>query len=219
MQFPKNFMRAQTVGADGETERQSFMFLRTWFRDLMTYTISGVQYLLFGKTSPNGTDPWQFKDSIQIWKQSQFNAPGAELNTYRTRGTTTPAAVQIGDYIGTWNSYAYNGTSYIPTGTIACVASQTWSLGATGSGYVFAVTPNGTSVPISAFSLQHNGNVVVGSALATNATVGFLHIPTCAGVPTGAPTPVAGVAPLIIDSTNRKMYFYDFGTVAWIILN
>lgn len=63
-----------------------------------------------------------------------------------------------------------------------------------------------------------NGNATIGKAsLATNATDGFLYIPTCAGPPTGVPTTKTGYAPLVIDRTNGKMYFYSGG--AWIPLN
>lgn len=63
-------------------------------------------------------------------------------------------------------------------------------------------------------------SVVIGnnsSALATTATDGFLYIPTCAGVPTGVPTTQTGTLPIVIDSTNNKMYIYSGG--AWVALN
>lgn len=60
-----------------------------------------------------------------------------------------------------------------------------------------------------------NGNVVAGAsaALATNATNGFLYVPTCAGTPTGTPTAVTGMAPIVVNTTNNKLYFYSGG--AW----
>lgn len=53
-----------------------------------------------------------------------------------------------------------------------------------------------------------------GGLLATNATSGFLYVPTCAGTPTGTPadTP-AGFAPVVIDAVAHKLYFYSGG--AW----
>ena len=64
-----------------------------------------------------------------------------------------------------------------------------------------------------AFSIDGNGNVVAGgnAALATNATNGFLYVPTCAGTPTGTPTAITGMAPIVVDTTNNKMYFYSGG--------
>ena len=58
------------------------------------------------------------------------------------------------------------------------------------------------------------GGMVVGTAaLATNATDGFLYVPTCAGTPTGTPTTQTGTAPIVINTTNNKLYFYSGG--AW----
>ena len=58
------------------------------------------------------------------------------------------------------------------------------------------------------------GGVVVGTAaLATTATDGFLYVPTCAGTPTGTPTTQTGTAPIVINTTNNKLYFYSGG--AW----
>jgi hypothetical protein len=62
------------------------------------------------------------------------------------------------------------------------------------------------------------GNVQVGTAsLATTATDGFPYIPTCAGVPTGTPTAITGFAPMVVDSTNNKLYVYVGG--AWQAMN
>lgn len=59
-----------------------------------------------------------------------------------------------------------------------------------------------------------NGNNAVGKAsLATNATDGFIYIPSCAGAPTGVPSTRTGYAPLVIDSTNNKLYYRSGG--AW----
>jgi hypothetical protein len=67
---------------------------------------------------------------------------------------------------------------------------------------------------------DNNHNVVLGreTALATNATNGFAYLPTCAGTPTGVPSAsFTGKAPVVIDSTNNKMYIYSGG--AWVALN
>lgn len=52
------------------------------------------------------------------------------------------------------------------------------------------------------------------AALATNATVGFMMIPSCAGTPSGTPADIpTGQIPLVWDSTNLKLYAYTAG--AW----
>ena len=57
------------------------------------------------------------------------------------------------------------------------------------------------------------GSVVAGGsvALTTTATDGFLYVPTCAGTPTGTPTAITGMAPIVVDTTNNKLYFYSGG--------
>lgn len=62
--------------------------------------------------------------------------------------------------------------------------------------------------------LDNNGNVIVNTAaIATNATNGFLYVSTCAGAPTGIPTTYTGRAPIVVDTTTNKLYFYSSG--AW----
>ena len=40
----------------------------------------------------------------------------------------------------------------------------------------------------------------------------FFYAPTCAGVPTGVPTTKTGFAPVVIDTTNHRLYFYSGGS-------
>lgn len=68
------------------------------------------------------------------------------------------------------------------------------------------------------FIVTPAGNLQLGTAsLATNATNGFPYIPTCAGTPTGTPTAITGYAPMVVDSTNNKLYVYVGG--AWVAMN
>jgi hypothetical protein len=57
-----------------------------------------------------------------------------------------------------------------------------------------------------------SGNVVIGeAAIPTNATNAFLYVPGCAGTPTGTPTAYTGRVPIVVDTTNNKLYFYSGG--------
>jgi len=87
----------------------------------------------------------------------------------------------------------------------------------TGTAKQLVVENSGSSVGL---EVRENNSVTIGkTALATTATDGFPYIPTCAGVPTGVPTAITGYAPLVIDITNSKMYFYSVTTAAWVPLN
>lgn len=67
----------------------------------------------------------------------------------------------------------------------------------------------------SSLVLDNNGNVVPGtsSALATNATNGFMYLTSMAGIPGGTPTAYTSRVPIVIDSTNLKLMAYIGG--AW----
>jgi len=78
---------------------------------------------------------------------------------------------------------------------------------------VFLTTPDGSATPAERMRITNGGNVLINTAaIATTATDGFLYIPTCAGTPTGVPTSFTGRAPIVIDSTNNKLYFYSGGS-------
>jgi len=49
--------------------------------------------------------------------------------------------------------------------------------------------------------------------LSVSATVGFAYVPTCNGAPTGTPEDQPGLAALVVDVTNYRLYF--FGGGAW----
>jgi len=68
----------------------------------------------------------------------------------------------------------------------------------------------GTTPSVNAY-IDHVSNVVLGhqSALATNATNGFVYIRTCAGTPTGAPTAFTGHVAALYDTTNNKWWVYN----------
>lgn len=75
-------------------------------------------------------------------------------------------------------------------------------------------TASGSASRIERMRVTGAGNVLINTAaIATTATDGFLYVPTCAGVPTGVPTTHTGLAPIVIDSTNNRLYFYSTG--AW----
>lgn len=70
------------------------------------------------------------------------------------------------------------------------------------------------NTPVVRMSFDEKGNVAVNNAaLAVGATDGFLYIPSCPGTPTGVPTAKTGRIPIVVDSTNHKLYFYSGG--AW----
>lgn len=76
-----------------------------------------------------------------------------------------------------------------------------------------------SSTGLNALAVDANRNVIQGgSALAANATNGFLCVQTCAGTPSGTPSVAAAysVAPVVIDTTNNQLCYYNPVTSAWM---
>lgn len=143
--------------------------------------------------------------------------------TFDVRGTTT-ATIRVGSSGPTGSSgdefgnvEFYWSDTDAPEVKAKIYAKNVGSVGPLGGGaadLLIATTPAGGALTERA-RVTSAGNVVAGGsvALATNATNGFLYVPTCAGTPTGAPTAITGMAPIVVDTTNNKLYFYSGG--AW----
>ena len=148
------------------------------------------------------------------------------------RNTSNGAAAYTGFFITNDGASLANytwlfrtSTGYTPSGLYATdsggLQSSTGELNLSaiqaGKRITFAV--GGMATTNLALEIDGNRSVAVGNgtALATNATDGFFYIPTCAGTPTGTPTAKSGRAPMVIDSTNNRMYVYSGG--AWVALN
>lgn len=98
------------------------------------------------------------------------------------------------------------GTSTIPT---AFTSSLTYA--APGAPTLNFGTTSATAINIA----NGSANTIIGSgsALATNATTGFVQIATMAGAPTGT-VGAAGKAAVVIDTTNKKLC-YSTGSGTW----
>jgi hypothetical protein len=133
----------------------------------------------------------------------------------RSRGQTvgTQVIVNNNDIISEVISQGSDGTNFIPAASISAVVDGTPGTNDMPGRLVFSTTADGASSPTERMRITSAGNVVAGgsAALATTATNGFLYVPTCAGLPTGTPTTITGMAPIVVDTTNNKLYFYSSG--------
>ena len=67
-----------------------------------------------------------------------------------------------------------------------------------------------TGLTITAPAVNMQPSAVIGNqALATTATDGFLYIASCAGTPTGVPTTFTGRVPMVVDSSNNTLSYYN----------
>lgn len=116
-------------------------------------------------------------------------------------GTTTPDALLSVNGIGSFGAGAAATPSISTTGDLN-----------TGMWFPAADTLAWSTGGTERMRLDTNGNVIVNTAaVATNATNGFLYVPSCAGTPTGTPTTYTGRVPIVVDTTNNKLYFYSGG--------
>lgn len=129
-----------------------------------------------------------------------------------TIGTNT--IVLNNDPLGNIFFSGNDGTNFIPAALVQGAVDGTPGANDMPGRLVFSTTADAASIPTERMRIDSSGNVRVGTAaLATTATNGFLYVPTCAGTPTGIPTAITGLAPIVVDSTNNKLYFYSGG--AW----
>jgi hypothetical protein len=141
----------------------------------------------------------------------------ANVNGIFTVGTEGSVA-GLGTGYATLGAYGTNGGGFrIYRGTGAGTSSAFFYADSTGT---FLGSAENTSLIFNQNNTERAritsaGSFVAGAqaALATTATDGFLYVPTCAGTPTGVPTAITGMAPIVVNTTNNKLYFYSGG--AW----
>lgn len=141
----------------------------------------------------------------------------------QTRGGAFPAnpdlQLNIGDDVGAFlfAGQTATGTVSAGAGLFATIDANPTS-GHCPTAFYFRTGTNAGDRFIR-LALTSSGNVITGTygaAVLTDATDGFLYIPTCAGTPTGTPTAYTGKVAIVMDTTNHKLYVYDG---SWIAMN
>jgi len=111
---------------------------------------------------------------------------------------------------------AFDGSGTDKAGSNLIIAAGRGTGTGGGGSLLFQTGPASTSgssqiALATIMQISNTGNIVLGNtaALATNATNGFIYLPTSAGTPTGVPTSYTGKAAYQIDVTNNIPYFYN----------
>lgn len=172
----------------------------------------------FSKMNIGGTLPSSIGASYSLINAGTIPSTTVDYIAYRTGANTQDDPFTLGSYI----HYIANqgvvtgGTRTAPTVQYGFVADSTLIGATTNYGFYSNVPDAANRYNFFANGTAPNlfkGSTIVGAAaLATTATDGFLYVPTCAGTPTGTPTVFTGTAPIVVDSTNHKLYFYSGGT-------
>jgi hypothetical protein len=118
----------------------------------------------------------------------------------------------------------FDGTNWLYSVSSVGAARYEITGANTGSTHAWYTSAGGTAgntitdFATAKMTLDASGNLVLGSAaVATTATDGFLYVTGCAGTPTGTPTAKTGRVPIVVDTTNNKLYFYSGGS--WVAAN
>ena len=144
-----------------------------------------------------------------------YDDTGITFQNITGASTTWTNGISFGGYGHLW---AFDTDSTLITAQQRQSPSTDTPVADTGIDFT-AVTFTSYSLNMPGFTVDPSGNTTANSivastaALATNATSGFLYIPTCAGTPTGTPAAKTGTVPLIYDTTNNILYIYNGG--AW----
>src|SRR5215475_3154188 len=137
--------------------------------------------------------------------------------------STKSRGANIGDKTTTLNGdelFYVDGNGYDSTGTpvereaayIQFAQEGSASVGSVPGRISIATTPPTVTDPVERVRLDSKGNIVTGigtGAISVSATDGFLYPPSCAGTPTGTPTAYSGSAPVVVDSSNNRLYLYS----------
>lgn len=152
-----------------------------------------------------------------VTEMQASNANASRVTFLKARASGT--VVQENDRLGTLQFAGHDGTDYELGASIHAAVDGTPAGTATDmpTRLVMNVSADGSSTPTERFRISSGGNIWCGKgAIATNATAGFLAIPTCAGAATG--TPVAcgtNLSPVVFDTTNNRLYIYDDVADTW----
>lgn len=159
-----------------------------------------------------GPASWSISNSQLSFQLSGTTYAFVESSTVTDFGTFT-----VGRTSGAGATAGFLTASYqVPINT---QAHNTVGLGcqddlASGFSVLAAGQPAMVSAGIVNLSCDNSNNIFLGvGAVSTSATSPFPYIPTCAGAPVGIPTGKTGMSPMVVDTTNSKLWFYFGG--AW----
>lgn len=215
------------AGAFSTTLKASNSASAAWTLTLPT-TAGTNNYWL--KTDGSGNTSWTNSISTATGTSLALNGATLGTNNFAVTGTSylngkvgigaNPSASAQLDI--TYNrsaiSYAfsidaYNGASF--ENSLISFFDGAKSVLGNYQNFPFALYANNTE----AMRIDGSKNVVVGTAaISTSATDGFLYLPTCAGSPTGVATAYTGRSPIVVDTTNNRLYINIGGTWKYAVL-
>ena len=150
-----------------------------------------------------------------MWAGGIWNTPGSAANpafaftTDHATGAYYAGSSQFGIACGGAVAFLFTkaGAHTASNNPYYVGTASTEGIGFNGTTafWIFSTTPRDIAV----------GNT---GALATNATAGFLDIPSMAGAPSGTAAPPTGKAPICFDTTNNKLWAWNGSAWKGVVL-
>ncbi len=181
---------------------------------VMSDTALGAETFLLGYQNP-ASDNFEYvfrspsgKKAYMYLESYDPGATGPGYNLWHN--SPSQAANDIPGYLAV-DGNADNGTTYMHYSEIDTIITNA---NTTGGGARMVFKTISSAVMSETMSIDDHTNLVIGTGtIASAAANGFLYLPATNGTPTGTPTSYAGHSPVVIDSTNNRIYFYSSG--AW----
>ena len=139
-----------------------------------------------------------------------YLAAAAIAETLKTTSGNATFMIDAADMaVITWRHSTVNMLSFAASGTNWWISDST-----SGGMYALYMRPSttrtacylDTQVTFRVGTTAGGSLVAADAALATDATTGFFYAPSCAGAPTGTPASQTGTVPLVVDTTDSRIY-------------
>lgn len=180
-----------------------------------TVTVNGTTNVQFSASGPQSSSGFQL-GTLGSADVAMVRGGAAATLQHGAADAASPVAqiIQVQSATGTdanGANWTFKGSKNTGAGTPGNIIFQTSVK--LGTGTTQGTPETGLTITGPANTSQHPSVVCGNQAIATDASDGFLYIPTCAGTPTGTPTTFTGRVPLVFDTTNSQFWIFTGG--AW----
>lgn len=141
-----------------------------------------------------------------------FTAPMSCTASVNMTGPLTVTGAAIFSTSVTSNTITVAGGTLAVSGLSATCGGATFVAGAVNSGIAIFTLP---ALAGNAMKAQSDGSVIIGTTVATSATLGYVYIPTATATSTGTPATQSGMAAIAFETGNSHLQIWNPVAGAW----